>query len=154
VSTGELLRRLRDWWRGHRGASGPGWLGVLGGERHQRGWRAEDYAVARLTREGYHILARNVHVGPGEIDIVAEDGGALAFVEVRSREEDSPMRPVQTLTRDKRERMVRCGEAYVRGRHLRDVRHRFDVVEVYLDDEGRPVWAEVLKDAVTAARKR
>ncbi|MGD9497290.1 MAG: YraN family protein, partial [Armatimonadota bacterium] len=78
-------------WRG----GGTGWLGRGGHERHRKGWRAEDYAVTHLTRVGYHILARNVQVGPGEIDIVAEDpSGALAFIEVRSRDEEAPVRPV------------------------------------------------------------
>ncbi len=146
----DLWGRLSDWWRG----SSPGWLGRGGHERHQRGWRAEDYAVNRLIREGYHILGRNVRVGPGEIDIVAEDDGLLVFIEVRSRQEESAWRPLDTITWAKRKRVRRCGADYVRRRRLGRVRCRFDVVAVYLDDGGRPARAEVHRAALGVMEMR
>ena len=49
-----------------------------------RGARGEDAAAGWLTQRGYAILARNFRSRSGEIDIVAEKEGALAFVEVKS----------------------------------------------------------------------
>ncbi|MGC9317651.1 MAG: YraN family protein [Armatimonadota bacterium] len=147
-SLGDALRRLGIWWRGGH----PGdWLGRGGGERHRSGWRAEDFAAADLTRRGYHILGRNVRVGPGEIDIVAEQDRRLVFVEVRSREEGSSVRPSSTLTREKRRRIIRCGQAYMRGKALEaaQVRPRYDVAEVYVDDAGRPRRCDVIAGGIT-----
>jgi putative endonuclease len=49
---------------------------------------AEALVAERLTEQGWTILARNVHVGRHELDIVAVDRGPpprLVIVEVRSR---------------------------------------------------------------------
>jgi putative endonuclease len=49
---------------------------------------AESLAVVRLTAAGWQVLARNVHVGRHELDVVAIDPGpprTLVIVEVRWR---------------------------------------------------------------------
>ena len=54
----------------------------------QAGDAAETLVADRLTDAGWTVLARNVHVGRHEIDIVAVDPGppaALVVVEVRWR---------------------------------------------------------------------
>jgi putative endonuclease len=51
---------------------------------HARGVRGEDAAAGWLAERGYSILARNFRSRSGEIDIVAEKDGVLAFVEVKS----------------------------------------------------------------------
>jgi putative endonuclease len=54
----------------------------------QAGDAAETLVADRLTEAGWTILARNVHVGRHEIDIVAVDPGpppALVVIEVRWR---------------------------------------------------------------------
>ena len=49
------------------------------------GRRGERTAARYLARQGLRILARNVHLGRGEIDLVALDGPTLVFVEVKAR---------------------------------------------------------------------
>lgn len=49
-----------------------------------RGRQAEAIAAHYLTRQGAIILARNVKVGRGEVDLVASIGGERTVVEVRS----------------------------------------------------------------------
>jgi putative endonuclease len=54
----------------------------------QAGDAAETLALARLIEAGWTVLARNVHVGRHELDLVAIDPGpprALVIVEVRWR---------------------------------------------------------------------
>ena len=46
---------------------------------------AEDAACLALEHDGWHVLARRLRNAAGEIDIVAECGGLLAFVEVKAR---------------------------------------------------------------------
>jgi putative endonuclease len=56
---------------------------VNGGTR--KGRAGEDAAAGYLESLGYRILRRNLRGPDGEIDILARDGGALVFVEVKAR---------------------------------------------------------------------
>jgi putative endonuclease len=49
------------------------------------GRRGERVAARYLRRRGLAVLARNVRARHGEIDLVAQDGPSVVFVEVKSR---------------------------------------------------------------------
>ena len=49
------------------------------------GRRAEGLAALLLTFKGYRILAWRFRCEAGEIDLIAQRGGTIAFVEVKSR---------------------------------------------------------------------
>jgi putative endonuclease len=49
------------------------------------GARGETLAAEHLQRRGFRVLARNVRMRQGEIDLIAFDGHTLAFVEVKTR---------------------------------------------------------------------
>ena len=53
--------------------------------RPETGRRGEEAAARYLAARGMRILHRNWRCRLGELDIVAEDGGTLVFVEVRTR---------------------------------------------------------------------
>jgi putative endonuclease len=53
--------------------------------RHARGTAAEDRCAQALTDEGWRVLARRARTQAGELDLVAERQGVLAFIEVKAR---------------------------------------------------------------------
>ena len=54
-------------------------------ERQRLGIVGEELAAGALSARGYAILERRYRSDRGEIDIIAEDGASLVFVEVRAR---------------------------------------------------------------------
>ena len=79
----------------------------------------EDVACDMLVGLGYAIVERNWRVGHLEIDIVAQKGGRIAFVEVKTRTADSPEDPLDAIDRRKQAHMAAAANAFLRGNHWR-----------------------------------
>jgi putative endonuclease len=77
------------------------------------GSAGEDIAVKYLERKGWTIIARNVKVGRGELDIVASDGGELVFVEVRTRRIGYLSPAETTVGPVKIKRIIKAARIYV-----------------------------------------
>jgi len=82
-------------------------------ERPAAGRAAEEAVCRHLERQGWRIEGRNVRGRGGEIDIVAREGGTIAFVEVRYRGRDDFGRPEESVDRRKRLRIVSAARAYL-----------------------------------------
>ncbi len=54
-------------------------------EHNVLGSKGEDVAAEFLERQGFRILHRNWRLRHKEVDIIAEDGAQLVFVEVKTR---------------------------------------------------------------------
>ena len=91
-------------------------------------------AATWLDSLGYRLLARNHRCPQGEVDIVAEDGTCLCFIEVRTRA-PSHVTPAETVGLRKQRRVWAAAEHFLLGQGgdqgLRPM--RFDVIEVRLD---------------------
>lgn len=90
----------------------------------------EELVAEDLTRRGWRIAARNYRCRFGELDIVAEKGGILAFVEVKLRKNDCCGPPRAFVTADKQRKLRITAESFLQ-RHPSDLQPRFDVAEVY-----------------------
>ncbi len=94
--------------------------------------RAAEAAAARhLERSGYRILTANFRAKGGELDLVAEDDGVLAIIEVRYRASDRYGGAAASITHAKRSRIIRAARALLaQNPPLAKLPARFDVVEV------------------------
>ena len=118
----------------------------LAGESQHLGKQGEDLAVEALRRRGYAILARRYRTRFGEIDIVAEDAGAVVFVEVKARATHRCGSAAEAVTAWKRRRIGAMALDYLaRAGRLQD-RCRFDVVAIDGVRTGR-VQVNVIENA-------
>lgn len=100
-------------------------------DRQRLGEFGERVAAHRLEAAGLRVVARNVRTRGGEIDLIAEDGDDLVFVEVRTRRAE-PGAAAESLTPPKLERMWQCAIDYCDEHEINPERVRIDVVSVDL----------------------
>ena len=106
-------------------------------EHLRRGRLGEAAAEAHLRAAGLKFLTANFRdpqAGRGEIDLVFRDGDCVAFVEVKTRSRDDWVRPATAVDARKRRLMSDTAAAYLRRLKTRDVKWRFDIVEVLLQN--------------------
>ncbi len=117
-------------------------------EKKRKAWRygqiAETLAAWHLRLRGYRIVARRFRVPVGEIDIVAQTGGVLVFIEVKARRDWATA--AESLGPRQTGRIARAAGAFVQSRpSLQGLDQRFDVMLVrpwrlplHLVDAWRP----------------
>ena len=76
------------------------------------GIRAEWVALALLTLTGYRVLARNFVAPGGEIDLIAQRGQTVAFIEVKARPDMD--QALIAITEQKRRRIARAAQVWLR----------------------------------------
>lgn len=100
------------------------------------GKTGETAAAKYLKVKGYKILDRNYRKTYGELDIVAQKGENIAFVEVKTRKSDSYGTPAEFVTLKKQKKLIKAAYTYIQEHNL-DAEFTFDIVEVYI--EGKKV---------------
>jgi putative endonuclease len=107
--------------------------------RAEIGALGEQLAVEHLTSLGWRVLARNWRCRYGELDVIAaEPGGAVVFVEVKTRTSDHFGGIEQAVTPDKVRRLRRLAGLWLAGEHGRWPRLRIDVVGVRVGRRPTP----------------
>lgn len=104
--------------------------------RRAIGQSAEDAAAAFLERAGLRVVARNVRFPEGEIDLVCRERDVWIFVEVKCRQATWGDGPAAAVSWQKRRRLGRLAEHYVKWKGLAGARCRFDVVAVTVGARG------------------
>ena len=110
------------------------------------GVHGERIAAAYLTSAGLRVLDRNWRCREGELDIVAREGSALVFCEVKTRRGTGFGHPVEAVTPQKRARLRDLAQRWLAAHdeHAPDL--RFDVVGV-LVHRARPAEVTHLRAA-------
>ena len=117
--------------------------------RKNLGDSGERVAALYLQERGMEILARNVRTRHGEIDLIAQEGSELAFVEVKTRRGTQFGAPEEAVTPKKQLKLVQLAEAFISlepGFADRD--WRIDVVAIELDRTGKVIRIDHIKHAV------
>ena len=86
----------------------------------------EEFTAKLLAKKGYQIVDRNYHSRFGEIDIIAKDAKYIVFVEVKTREENSMVNPLEAVTPSKQKKIIKTALLYLQS-HKTDLQPRFDV---------------------------
>ena len=108
------------------------------------GAQGEQTAQQFLRRRGYTILDTNWSSIYGELDIVAEYGGTLVFVEVKTRRSSNTESALAGITAAKQERILKAVYQYLDKNELdRELPWRIDVIAVALDRKGPAKIAHV-----------
>jgi len=102
---------------------------------------AKDYLIAK----GYRIIFTNYKTKMGEIDIVAQKENVVAFVEVKTRRNDSYGKPRESVNFKKQLTYARVAEQFLQQFNNGNNSFRFDVIEVYKSNENFKV--EHIEDA-------
>lgn len=116
---------------------------------HRRlGASGERVAALALEARGYRIVARNWRCAHGEVDLIAEDGGELVFVEVKTRRGDRLGAPEEAITPRKRQHLVAAAQAYLSKQADEQRAYRFDIVAVALAPTGQLRAVRVYRNAI------
>ncbi|MFL1461292.1 YraN family protein [Roseococcus sp. DSY-14] len=105
---------------------------------HRTGLDAEAIAESALVAEGWAVLARRCRTPAGELDLIAERDGVLAFVEVKAR--PSFREAAFALTPRQGARLMAAAEIWL----ARNPGHgaagmRFDIILVAADGSARRI---------------
>ena len=80
---------------------------------HQRGRRAEKAGERWLADQGYRIVARNYRTPVGEIDLIAQDGDTLCFIEIKARTSSAYGPAITAISPHQQSRVARAASLYL-----------------------------------------
>lgn len=116
-------------------------------EKRRLGDIGENVACMFLEKHGYRVLERNYLRKWGELDIVAEKGNMVHFVEVKSVTHGTSMRPEENMHPGKLKRLHRAIQTYLLEKRV-DKDWQLDLVTVEIDETKRTATAQILENIV------
>jgi putative endonuclease len=115
-------------------------------DRQRLGARGEQMAAEALACAGYRIIMPDVRQKSGQIDIVAEEGGDIVFVEVKTRRSTAYGIPAEAVNAAKQRHLIAAAQEYLAAHNQLDHPWRIDVVSILLT-QGPP-QIEIIQHAV------
>ena len=116
------------------------------------GKRGEALAAGFLRAAGCGILATNYRCPWGEIDLIAQDGEELAFIEVRTRRGSAFGTPRESITRKKADHLVATAQDYLQNHvpqnEQGNLAWRIDLVSIQMTDGQRSPQIDHIKYAI------
>jgi putative endonuclease len=113
--------------------------GKLLADREKLGRWGEKRCEGFLKKKGFKKLTRNFSCRSGEIDLIMVDAdGAIVFVEVKTRADETFEPAESVITAAKKHRMSRAARYFLATHNIENRPFRFDVVTIVLGQKGRP----------------
>ena len=103
-------------------------------KKKELGAKGEEIAVRYLQSREYKILERNYRIRFGEIDIIAEQGENLVFIEVKTRADKYFGSPFESVTVRKQKQLSKVALEYMSKQDWHNRPARFDVVGIELQE--------------------
>jgi putative endonuclease len=120
----------------------------MSGRRLRLGDAGERYAERRLTEIGWSVLGKKWRCPAGELDLIADDGELIVFVEVKTRRGESHGTAEEAVSTVKCDRLIRLGQEFIQEHPELEQRYwRVDVIAITLDRQGRVARYSHIKDA-------
>ena len=116
---------------------------MSGRESRQLGRWGEEQAAGLLRGKGFQIIEANWKCRFGELDLIAEDGAYLCFVEVKLRKSAAYGTAAAFVDRRKQSRLRTAAELYLAGRPT-ELQPRFDIIEIYAPQGADTVRPEII----------
>jgi putative endonuclease len=113
--------------------------------RKEIGRLGEDAAAEHLLSKGLQLIVRNWSTKLGELDIVADDGTQLIFVEVRTTTSLQYGLGFQSVNYRKQQQVRRLAVQFVQQQKWGHMPIRFDVISVLLSKERKLTSLEHLE---------
>ncbi len=110
----------------------------------------EAIATRYLSACGYTIRDRNWRHGHGELDIVAQRGECIVFVEVRTRRSDAFGAPEESLQPRKQAKLIETAQAYLEAHALAELQWQIDVIAIDLDARNAVKRLDHIECAISA----
>jgi len=104
--------------------------------RTQRGDQGEERVASFLKSEGFDIVARNYRRPYGEIDVIAQCGELLIFVEVKTRAQEL-FDLSEVITPTKQRKIIAAAKAFITEHQCDDKVCRFDVALLEDSNDGK-----------------
>jgi len=104
----------------------------MGNYKKKLGEIGENYAIKYLKSKGYKILARNVHFGKREIDIISFKNNSIVFVEVKTRNEDKYVDILDSIGEEKKESLISSCEEYLSLLKSNKFSYRIDLLGIVI----------------------
>jgi len=102
----------------------------MASSRQALGRWGEKIAAGFLDKKGYMVIERNFRTPYGEIDLIAQDGAMLVFVEVKTRATDTYGTPEASITSQKREHIIAAAQSYLQSLTAPPFNWRIDVIAI------------------------
>lgn len=103
-------------------------------QHYELGIRGEAIAKGFLLSKGYVILETNWRFNKLEVDIIADNGETLVFVEVKTRSSNNFGKPEEAVDFDKKMNLINAAEAYLNFLHA-EMEVRFDILAIILNED-------------------
>jgi len=116
--------------------------------RQEVGKLGEKLAQKFLKKRGYHIRETNFRCREGEIDIIAQQGTYLVFIEVRTKSNLDFGSPEESITQSKKEKLIATALTYISTHQKLSPLWRIDVVALEVSDKGKTKRIELIENAI------